>query len=121
MQNELFVSMLRWSTVFSILRATVMVASLALLIECRPGCEFISICALVLPFIRLPLTCEPSVYTKACGFNFFGRVLYGVCLLLCVGLPGLRFLHMASYCLWCVRQFGLCQLMWSEFFPRIRG
>jgi hypothetical protein len=73
------VSMCRlFAMFFTILRATVMAASSALLIACRSDCYLISTCAVVLvyglttsaPSIGLPLICEPSVYTKSRGLHF---------------------------------------------------
>ncbi len=69
MQNELSVSILRWSSVFHCLRATVMAASFAMMIVCLSFCDLMSICVMVCvrglttpaPSVLLPLTCEPSV------------------------------------------------------------
>ena len=55
-----------------------MAASSAQLIVCRFGCNFISMCIMVFvrglmspaPKVGFPLTCEPCVYTKSCGFHF---------------------------------------------------
>lgn len=77
-QNELSVSMFRCSYLFSLSRATVMAASLALLIVCLSGCDLISVCVMVFvrglttpaPRVGLPLICEPSVHTKSWGFHF---------------------------------------------------
>ncbi len=77
MQNELSVSILRWPSVFSLLRARVMAASSALLIVCL-FCDLSSMCVTLCvrglttpaPSVLLPLTCEPFVYTKPLEFNF---------------------------------------------------
>jgi hypothetical protein len=55
-----------------------MAASSTQLIVCRFGCDFISMCIMVFtrglmspaPKVGFPLTCEPCVYTKSCGFHF---------------------------------------------------
>jgi hypothetical protein len=78
MQNELYVRMLRCPSVFSVLRAVVMAASSALLIVCLYFWDLISMCVTCAvrglttpaPSVLLPLTCEPSVYTKSLGFHF---------------------------------------------------
>jgi hypothetical protein len=130
MQNELFVSMLRWSAVFSILRATVMAASSALLTVSHSDCYLIPMWVVVLvrgfttpaPSIGLPLICEPYVYTKSRGFHFrlwaFVWSMYGIA---CAGFPRMIFLYMASCCQWCVRPFVLCRLMRFKLCVRIRG
>ena len=69
MKNELSVRMIMWSVVFSVLRATAMAASSALLIVRLSGCDFMLICVMEFlfglttsaPCVGLPLTCEPSV------------------------------------------------------------
>ena len=69
MQNELSASVLRCSSLFSILRANVMAASSALLILCLSFCDLISLCVTFCvsglttpaPSVLLPLTCEPPV------------------------------------------------------------
>ncbi len=66
MQNELFVRMLVWSSLFSCLSATAMAASSAL---CLSGCDLMSMCVMefvlgfttLAPIVRFPLTCEPTV------------------------------------------------------------
>ena len=66
------------SSVFSVLRAVVMAASSALLIVCLSFWDSISMCVTCslrglitpAPSVMLPLTCEPSVYTKSLGFHF---------------------------------------------------
>ncbi len=78
MQNEISVRMERFSSVFSVLRAVVMATSSALLIVCLSFGEMIAICVTCpvrglttpSPSVLLPLTCEPSVYTKSLGFLF---------------------------------------------------
>ena len=74
----LFVRMYRCSSVLSVLRAVVMAASSALLIVCLSFWDLISMCIMCsvfglttpAPSVLLPLTCEPSVYTKSIGFHF---------------------------------------------------
>ncbi len=69
MQNDLSVSMLIWSSVFSCLSATTMAASSALLIVRRSGCNLMSMCVMEFvlgfttpaPNVGFPLTCEPPV------------------------------------------------------------
>ena len=69
MQNELSVSILRCSSVFSILRASVMAPSSALLIVCLSFYDLMYMCVTFCvrglttpaPSVLLPLTCEPSV------------------------------------------------------------
>ena len=69
MQNELYVTMLVWSAVFSCLSATAMAAISAIFVLCLSGCDLMSICVMELvlrfttpaPRMELPLTCEPSV------------------------------------------------------------
>ena len=69
LQNELSVSILRCSSIFSILRANVMAASSALLIVCLSFCDLMSMCVTLCvrglstpaPSVLLPLTCEPCV------------------------------------------------------------
>ena len=63
-----------------------MAASSALLIACRPGCDLISMGAVVLvlgltiptPKIGLLLTCDSSVYTKSRDSTFGCGVLFRV-------------------------------------------
>ena len=77
MQNELSVRMLMWSSVFSCLSATAMVANSALLIVCLSGCDLMSMCVMVFvlgfttpaPSVGFPFTCEPFVYMKSSGFH----------------------------------------------------
>ncbi len=77
MQNKMLVRILRWPSVFSCVRATVMAACSARLIVCLSGCDLTSRCVMVCvlgftipaPSVALPLTCEPSVYTKSLGFH----------------------------------------------------
>jgi hypothetical protein len=86
MQNELSVRMKRRSSVFFVLRAVVMAASSALLIMCLYFWDLISIGVTCVvrglttpaPIVLLPLTCEPSVYTKSLGFHF---LLWGLVLI----------------------------------------
>ena len=79
MQKELSVRIERCSSVFSVLRAVVMAASSARLIVCLSYFwDVIAICVTCpvrelttpTPNVLLPLTCEPSVYTKSLGFHF---------------------------------------------------
>ncbi len=78
MLNELSVRMERCSSVFSDLRAVVMAASSALLIVYLSFWDLITMCVTCsvrglttpAPSVLLPLTCEPSVYTKSLGFHF---------------------------------------------------
>ncbi len=82
-QNESFVSMLSGFFVFYCTRPTATAASSALIINCRSGCDLMLmyVMAFVLrvtsaaPSAGLPLTCEPSVYTKSRGFNYLLRGL----------------------------------------------
>jgi hypothetical protein len=69
--------------VFSCLRATVMAASFDRLIVCRTDCDLMSMCVVMCgrgfttpaPSVLLPLTCDPSVYTKSLEFYFLLWVL----------------------------------------------
>ena len=69
MQNELFVRILMWFSVFSCWSATAMAASFPLFFVCLSGCYLMSTCVMVFVFgltilaprVGLPLTCEPSV------------------------------------------------------------
>ena len=78
MQNELSVRIFRCHSVFSALSAVAMAASSALLMVCLSFWDLISMCVtssvrgLTTPALSvlLPLTCEPSVYTKSLGFHF---------------------------------------------------
>ena len=78
MQNELCESIVRWSSVFSCLRATAMAASSALLILLRFGCDLMSLCVLMsvfglltpAPSGEVAFTCELSVYTQSLRFHF---------------------------------------------------
>ena len=78
MQNELCVRMERCSSLFSVLRGVVMAASSARLIVCLSFWDLIAMCVTCpvrwliapAPNVLLPLTCEPSVYTKSLGFHF---------------------------------------------------
>ena len=93
MQNELSVRMERCSSVFSVLRAVLMAASSARLIVCLYFWDLIAICVTCpvrklttpAPNVLLPLTCEPSVYTKSLGFHFLlcGRV-FQIVVVLCI-------------------------------------
>jgi hypothetical protein len=55
-----------------------MVASLALFIVCRSGCDLMSMCVVMsafglvtpAPSVGFPFTCDPSVYTKSFGLHF---------------------------------------------------
>ncbi len=68
----------RCSSVLYVLRAVVMAASSARLIVCLSFWDFIAICVTCpvrglttpAPNVLLPLTCEPSMYTKSLGFYF---------------------------------------------------
>jgi hypothetical protein len=81
MHNKLSVSMFMGSLVCSHLSVTLMAASSALCIVCRPGFDLTSMLVMVLVcgfttpahMIELPWTCELSVYTNSCGFHFLMR------------------------------------------------
>ena len=69
MQNELFVRMCKWFSVFFCLIVTVMAASSALFIVFLSCCYFMLMCVMVFvqgstipdPRMGFPLTCDPSV------------------------------------------------------------
>ncbi len=68
----------KMSLYVSVMRAVVMAASSALLTVCLSFWDLISMCVACsvrglttpAPNVLLPLTCEPSVYTKSLGFHF---------------------------------------------------
>ena len=94
MQSEMFGSLIRWSSIFSFSRVTVMDISSSIFIMCRLGCDVMLICVMVFvlglttpaPRAGLPSICEPSMYTKSRGFHCSCGVWCAVCLLSCVGV-----------------------------------
>jgi len=86
LQNKLSVRIISCPSEFSILRAVVMAASSALLIACLSFGDLIFMCVTCCvrwlitpaPSVLLPLTCEPSVYTKSVGSIFCYGVWYSV-------------------------------------------
>ena len=94
-QNELYVSMIRWSVVFAFLRATVLEAISALLIVCRSGCDLILTCC----GVCLRVDDSPSQYwvafdLRAVRVHEFLRDPFSV-----VGL----FVEYACCCVWVYR------------------
>ena len=78
--------------------ARVIAASSARFIVCLSGCDFISMCVMVLVFgltmdaprVGLPVTRDPSVYMKSARFHapWYGRICKGSCVCMFQSMVG---------------------------------
>ncbi len=68
-----------------------MAANSALFIVCRSDCDLTSMCVMVCAFgltnpapsVGLPLTCEPSAYTKSLGIHYCWGLVCSIVVVLC--------------------------------------